>query len=586
MVSTVSISPTVLVSSSPNGSFSPELSESVSPILGEPIDFGQAISFNGTGGIRLPDDVFSDVPQTNTVADIFKGETDLLGGSFTITGWLNPESPGTVVWHGETNSIDVLQISTTSDGNLAVLIRVFDPNTNPFVQTYTVSLGDGELTAGEWHSFAVRYDEGSLTDEGSGSLTAFLDGKQYRRDGLGTRIQGLSVPVRDVKIGQAGNDDFYEGQLDELGFWDRALSDTEIQEFLYSEDFTGTENGLVAYYTFDEDSNDSDTGTITIHNQVNDDGFKDIPVGPNLVVRAVTTNDGTLSSDAGEFVGADIPNFVGYVDITLDTPVESELGMIIRYELDTAAVEGTDFYSSQIDISTTDDEAPFNGIFIPQGETSARIHITALPDAVVDADTAITLNLLPYDADLLGPFEEYDVDASINSQTFTLFANDSFSAGVAIADVFGEDATVANLVADENGEAVFQVKLTSEPTDTVTVSVLTDDGTASASSLSFDASNWDAFQAVTVSGLNTADNVAANVDLGFTSNDSTYSGLIETLTVADSTDDVKIRVTEGGTAQIVTPTVSVLATNDAIEGHIKPGFFTISLDTPAPETGL
>ena len=53
-----------------------------------------------------------------------------------------------------------------------------------------------------------------------------------------------------------------------------------------------------------------------------------------------------------------------------DEPVAAETGVIVQYEVvgsAGAADQGADFYTAQIDISTTDVDPPFDGVFIPQG---------------------------------------------------------------------------------------------------------------------------------------------------------------------------------------------------------------------------
>ena len=100
-----------------------------------------------------------------------------------------------------------------------------------------------------------------------------------------------------------------------------------------------------------------------------------------------------------QFGDSDDPAIIGYVDLTLDNPVPGEPGMLIQYSLEgsssVSAVQGEDFYNSQADISTTDGIPPTNSIFIPQGESSARIYLTAIPDAIDEEDATITLTVLP-----------------------------------------------------------------------------------------------------------------------------------------------------------------------------------------------
>ena len=548
------------------------------PVIGEPIDFGQAISLNGSAPIKLPD--FFTTGEVNDVVEIFQDSSN-----FSVMGWIKPASlednNANIVYTERPAGLTsqaLVGLKINDSGNLSVVF-----NSGDGFNSQSFELGNGEITAGNWSSIAVTFD--------SGTLTYYANGNKYEQSGLDSTITATSdfTPERTLIIGGDAEDNNYEGQLDELSFWKRTLSETEVRSFLYNERPTGseTETGLVAYYTFDNDEVKSGEDTITIRDLVKGDtGTITVPIG-NGKRELKRNNNGILFPDGGTSVSSNVSNFIGYIDITLDAAVTSELGMIIQYELDTTETQGIDIYNSQIDISTTDDSEPFDGVFIPQGEDSARIYLTALPDAIIEDDATITLNLLEYDADLLAPFEEYDLGTDI-SQTFTLYdTTDSFDTGLAIANVFGEDATSTNLVADEDGNSFFKVKLTSEPTDTVTVTLSPSDGTLSATSLSFDADNWDTFQEITVSGLTTTDDTAASITVNTSSGDTNYAGIgTTTLTIDDDSDDLKLKVTEGGTTEVVTPTVSISATNDATEGQNQPGVFTVSSDVEAPDEGL
>ncbi len=70
----------------------------------------------------------------------------------------------------------------------------------------------------------------------------------------------------------------------------------------------------------------------------------------------------------------------GYVEVALSAAVTAEPGIILNYEISSGstAVQGTDFYSSQLDINTTDANLPTNSIFIAKGETTGRRGIRAV----------------------------------------------------------------------------------------------------------------------------------------------------------------------------------------------------------------
>lgn len=293
------------------------------PVIGEPVDFGQAISLNGNSPIKLADS-FTGTGEVNTVVEIFQDSTN-----FSVLGWIEPSSlegdkANILYTERSGGKFPFLVLKITDSGNLNVTL-----NSGDGLTTESFDLGNGEITAGNWSSIAVTFDKGVFT--------YYVDGKKYEGSVIGSTLipaatGNTALSERTLIIGgDAGGNNNYEGQLDELSFWNTTLSETEIQQFLYDTRPTGSETGLVAYYTFDDDEVNSGANNITIRDLVNGDNIGTLP-GDSF---RTTNNNGRLSANGGTSVPSNIPNFIGYVDITLDTPVESELGAIVRYELNT-----------------------------------------------------------------------------------------------------------------------------------------------------------------------------------------------------------------------------------------------------------
>ncbi|NOY90836.1 MAG: hypothetical protein GXP55_06450 [Deltaproteobacteria bacterium] len=108
----------------------------------------------------------------------------------------------------------------------------------------------------------------------------------------------------------------------------------------------------------------------------------------------------------------------------------------------------------------------------------------------------------------------------------------------------------------------FQVRLRSEPTASVTISVATDDageGVADVASLTFSTLNWNSFQTVTVTGV---DDVIADGDQTYhivlgaaTSSDSTYAGIDPADVTATNVDDDSPGITVVPTSGLTTSEV-------------------------------
>ncbi|MEO1186783.1 MAG: LamG-like jellyroll fold domain-containing protein, partial [Cyanobacteria bacterium J06636_27] len=172
---------------------------------------------------------------------------------------------------------------------------------------------------------------------------------------------------------------------------------------------------------------------------------------------------------------------------------------------------------------------------------------------------------------------------STQSAEITIQDSDNYVVDIVVANEFAEDLSdAANyVVVDENGNATFQVKLTSEPTQDVTVSISINSTT---NNLTFTPSNWDTYQSVTTSSISDGSNIALALAGG------NYSNQTKQLSVSAVNDDevTILKLTEGGAELKLTPTVSISATNpEATEGNeTESGVFTVNLDTPAPEGGL
>jgi len=317
-------------------------------------DFGDAVSFDGV------DDYVELIDQS--VASTFdSGST-----AFTITGWLKPSTLSSDTTNHNIENVFLARASDAENDNFELGITT-DGKLNLYLDTNsgdsTIELGNGELTTEEWHSFALTFD--------SGSVTAYIDGNEYTSSVNGTQLD--EADGSPFTLGKSLHiDTFYNGAIDELGIWDTALTKDEIENVRYTT-LDGDENNLVTHYSFDQDSVDDNTIT-------------------DLTANA---NDGTLNNGDGDNFDTSL-SFIGHIDLELDNEVTNEPGITVNYQIDSdsTATQGVDFYSSEVDVSTTDGVDPVNSVFIPQGEDSGRIYLAALPDAVAEGDEEINLNLV------------------------------------------------------------------------------------------------------------------------------------------------------------------------------------------------
>ena len=107
-------------------------------------------------------------------------------------------------------------------------------------------------------------------------------------------------------------------------------------------------------------------------------------------------------------------------------------------------------------------------------------------------------------------------------------------------DTAGLMLSTPTLDVDEGGQAAYTVKLQTQPTTTVTVTVSSGDtgaATVSGPTLRFTPSNWDTEQTVTVRGVNDGDSDGEIVTITHTASGGEYAGVTASVTVTVDDDD-------------------------------------------------
>ena len=176
--------------------------------------FGTALSFDGLNdyvGIVTPT-----VPISNS--------------HYSLAAWIKPDTMGArgiVGWgnYGTVNQVNALRL--TDNG----LVNYWWGN--------DLNIVTGPLT-GTWHHVAATFD--GMT------RTIYLDGVVVGSD----MPTGHNVPDgRNFQIGTTFNVEHFDGQIDEMRIYDRALSAAEIRVSM-TQVVTSTAPGLVAYWRFNE----------------------------------------------------------------------------------------------------------------------------------------------------------------------------------------------------------------------------------------------------------------------------------------------------------------------------------------------
>ncbi|AFY85156.1 DUF4347 domain-containing protein [Oscillatoria acuminata] len=274
---------------------------------------------------------------------------------------------------------------------------------------------------------------------------------------------------------------------------------------------------------------------------------------PSTSIASHTLHSTGVSIAAGT-AASEIGPTNGTFNLTLTEPAPLG-GMTVNYTVAGTATNGSDY------------TALSGSVFIPAGNTTATINISTTDDSLDEGDETVELSLVA----------GTDYDLVSGSETASLTITDNDIAGVIIAE--GDTNT---LVSEDGITDTYAIKLATEPTGTVQIAVTPDtqtdlgSGAGTAVTLTFDNSNWNTEQIVTVTAI---DDTAVEYDHtstishSVTSTDTNYNGLTVT--------DVTVSVMDNDL-----PSVSIAAGTNPSETSATPGNFQITLSDPAPPGGI
>ena len=208
------------------------------------------------------------------------------------------------------------------------------------------------------------------------------------------------------------------------------------------------------------------------------------------------------------------------VTVTLsDDPEQTVTIPITRMDQDGHTFNTSNWASSD-DYSGVPPNVVFNS-----GDTAKTFTFMATPDTLDDDGESVklTFGTLPTDPVVVTP-------GSTNETVISIADDDG--AGLVI------DTTA--LTVDEDGSAIFSVKLATQPTGNVTVSVTSSDtsaATVSPASRTFNTSNWNMDQTFTVSGVDDTDAQDETLTVSLTASGADYARVTGSVTVNVTDDD-------------------------------------------------
>ena len=173
--------------------------------------------------------------------------TNIFGGDFTVQMWVNPDTLNNMNSGANKILFDVVNtfsIYLMKSGDGTFLIKNYIDGTNRWNK-------NNIIPGGQWTHLSFVYSNGVLKIMARQSEQQWL--RNYTMTGHSVNTANLSNADGFV-LGNSGAMNFgerFSGYVDELRIFNRALTDDEIVKN-FNHTLNGSEEGLQAYYTFDE----------------------------------------------------------------------------------------------------------------------------------------------------------------------------------------------------------------------------------------------------------------------------------------------------------------------------------------------
>ena len=161
-----------------------------------------------------------------------------VSSNLTLEAWIKPQAKGNngliVSREGE------YLLSVGSDNQIYYAVANANPGWTWVGTGYIVSVN-------QWTHIAFTYNNGEIKLYGNGKLAYYYQGSGA--------IGDVATNQDELRIGnrQSNNSEFFKGEIDEVKVWNTTRTQAEIQANL-SQKLTGTEQGLVGYWNFEETS--------------------------------------------------------------------------------------------------------------------------------------------------------------------------------------------------------------------------------------------------------------------------------------------------------------------------------------------
>jgi len=144
--------------------------------------------------------------------------------------------------------------------------------------------------------------------------------------------------------------------------------------------------------------------------------------------------------------GSATGDFISYVDVELDQDVTKGPGLFVFYSITGGTATQFDYLNTQGRITTSSNADDV--VFIPKGARSARLYLSALPDAIAEENETIMISLLddqnPNDSPTHAIGNNYAIGTNITT-TVNIIDSGAFVPSLAILDRLGSAVTTAGV---------------------------------------------------------------------------------------------------------------------------------------------
>ena len=201
-------------------------------------DTTQTIYANSSGTYSV--NTGNAIPVQNNYSMSFDGNDDRVELSNQITEGLT--SVTFMAWFNTTDHSGYSDI-VQQDGTSGALFIRYNPD-GSFTYVFKADQGWRSISIsppsyGVWHHVAMSWD--------GTNIKAYLDGEEVgSSSGSGTMSGG-----GPIYIGNWQQQEGFSGKIDDVQYWNIALSESEIQMHMNTE-LTGSEEGLIGYWNFNE----------------------------------------------------------------------------------------------------------------------------------------------------------------------------------------------------------------------------------------------------------------------------------------------------------------------------------------------